>query len=52
MSNLFQNTGLVSSEASLTSWGKSASLALVVHPSSDGVTLKIALWGRCSHRPA
>ena len=33
--------GLVSSEASLTSWGEGASLALVGHPSSDGVTIKM-----------
>ena len=36
----FGNTGLVSSGASLTSWGEGASLALVGHPSSDGVTIK------------
>ena len=35
------NTGLVSSGASLTSWGEGASLALVGHPSSDGVTIKM-----------
>ena len=35
------NTGLVSSGASLTSWEEGASLALVGHPSSDGVTIKI-----------
>ena len=29
------------SGASLTSWGEGASLALVGHPSSDGVTIKI-----------
>ena len=33
------NTGLVSSGASLTSWGKGV---FVGHPSSDGVTIKIA----------
>ena len=27
--------------ASLTSWGEGASLALVGHPSSDGVTIKM-----------
>ena len=32
------SAGLVSSGASLTSWGEGASLALVGHPSSDGVT--------------
>ena len=36
-----QNTGFVSSGASLTSWGEGASLALVGHPSSDGVTIKM-----------
>ena len=34
-------TGLVSSGASLTSWGEGASLALVGHPLSDGVTIKM-----------
>ena len=32
------DTGLVSSGASLTSWGEGASLALAGDPSSDGVT--------------
>ena len=42
------NTGLVSSGASLTSWGKGSSLALVGDPSSDAVTInKNSLWGRC-----
>ena len=31
----------MSSGASLTSWGEGASLALVGHPSSDGVTIKM-----------
>ena len=31
----------MSSRASLTSWGQGVSLALVGHPSSDGVTIKI-----------
>ena len=35
------NTGLVSSRVSLTSWGECASLALVGHPSSDCITIKI-----------
>ena len=35
------NTGLVSSGASLTSWGEGASLALVGNPSSDGITIKM-----------
>ena len=34
-------SGLVSSVASLTSWGEGASLALVGDPSSDGVTIKM-----------
>ena len=33
--------GLVSSGASLTSWVEGVSLALVGHPSSDGVSIKI-----------
>ena len=36
------NTGLVSSRASLTSWGEGASLALVGNPSSDGVMIKMS----------
>ena len=36
-----RNTWLVSSGASLTSWGEGASLALVGHPSGDGITIKI-----------
>ena len=35
------NTGLVSARASLTSWGEGASLALVGHPSSDGLMIKM-----------
>ena len=35
------NTGLVPCRVSLTSWRDGASLALVGHPSSDGVTIKI-----------
>ena len=50
-----KNTRLVSSGASLTSWGEGASLALIGHPSSDGVTIKI-LYGvdgvDVLHRPA
>ena len=33
-------TGLVSSSISLTSWEEGGSLALVGHPSSDGVTIQ------------
>ena len=46
-----QNTGLVSSGASLTSWGKGASLALVGHPSSDGATIKMAYGRDVLHQP-
>ena len=35
------NTGLVSSGASLTSWGEVVYLALVGNPSSDGVIIKM-----------
>ena len=35
------NTGLVSSGVSLTSWRDGAPLALVAHPSSDVVTIKL-----------
>ena len=40
MAQKTKNTGLVSSMVSLTSWG-GVSLALVGHPSSNGVTMKI-----------
>ena len=46
------NTVLVSSGASLTSWGEGASLALVGHTSSDGVTIKITHGVDVLHRPA
>ena len=36
-----RNTGLVYNGVSLTSWGEGASLALVVHFSSDAITIKI-----------
>ena len=46
------NAGLVSSGASLTSWGEGASLAaLVGHPSSDGVTVKMPYGVDSLHRP-
>ena len=45
------NTGLVSSGASLTSWG-GASLALVDDPSSDGVTIKMPYGVDVLHRSA
>ena len=46
------NTGLVSSGASLTSWGEDASLALVGNPSSDGITIKIPYGVDVWHQPA
>ena len=48
----FWNTGLVSSGASLTSGGEGASLALVCHPSSDGITIKMPYVVDFLHRPA
>ena len=45
-------TGLVSSGVSLTSWGEGASLALVGHPSSDGVTIKMPYGVDVLHQPA
>ena len=44
-------TGLVSSGVRLTSWGEGASLALVSHPSSDGVTIKMPYGVDALHRP-
>ena len=46
------NTGLVSSGASLASWGEGASLALVDHPSSDGVKVTMPYRVDVLHRPA
>ena len=46
------NTGLVSSGVSLISSGEGASLALVGHPSSDGVTIKMPYGVDVLHRPA
>ena len=40
----------MSSGASLTSWGEGASLALVGHPSSDGVTIKMSFGVDVLHR--
>ena len=37
----------MSSGVSLASWGEGAFLALVAHPSSDRVTIKILYGGRC-----
>ena len=45
-------TGLVSSGASLTSWREGASLALVGHPSSDGITIKMPYGVDVLHWPA
>ena len=46
------NAGLVSSRASLTSWGEGASLALVGCPSSDEVTIKMPYGVDVLHQPA
>ena len=46
------NTWLVSSGASLASWGEGASLALVGNPSSDGITIKMPYGVDVLHRPA
>ena len=46
------NTGLVSSGDSLTSCREGASLALVGHPSSDGVTIKMPYGVDVLHQPA
>ena len=47
-----RNTGLVSSRASLTSWGEGASLALPGDLSSVGVTIKMPYGVDVLHRPA
>ena len=47
-----ENTGLVSSEASLTSWGEGSSLTVADHPSSDGVTIKMPYGVDVLHQPA
>ena len=38
--------------ASLSSWGEGASLALVGHPSSDGITIKMPYGVDVLHQPA
>ena len=42
----------MSSGASITSWGEGASLALVGHPSSDGVMIKMLYEVDVLHQPA
>ena len=42
----------MSSGASLTSCGEGASLTLVDHPSSDGITIKMPYEVDVLHRPA
>ena len=52
---VFKNgsTGLVSSGVCLTSWGEGDSLALVGHPSSDGIEIKMPCGvDVLLHRPA
>ena len=46
------NNGLVSTGASFASWGEGASLALVGHPSSAGVTIKMPYGVDVLYRPA
>ena len=46
------NTGLVSSGASLTSWGEGAFLTLVGDPYSDSVTIKMPYGVDVLHWPA
>ena len=41
----------MSSGTSVTSWGEGASLALVGHPSSDGVMIKMPYEVDVLHRP-
>ena len=43
---------IFSPETKNTSWGEGASLALVDHPSSDGVTIKMPYGVDILHRPA
>ena len=45
-----QTTWLVSSGTSLTAWGEGASLGLVGHPSSHGVTIKMPYGVDVLHR--
>ena len=42
----------MSSGAILTSWGEGASLALVGHPSSDGIMIKMPYGVDVLHQPA
>ena len=42
----------MSSGANLTPWGEGVSLALVGHPSSDGVTINMPYGVDVLHRPA
>ena len=49
---ILYDSGLVSSRVSLTSWGEGASLALVGHPSGDGVMIKMPYGVDVLHRPA
>ena len=50
--SFFHRNHFVSSGASLTSWGEGASSALVDHPSSDGVTIKMPSVVDFLHQPA
>ena len=43
---------MVSSGASLTSWGEGASLTVLGHPSSDGIMIKLPYGLVVLHQPA
>ena len=47
-----QENCLVTSRTGLTLWGEGASLGLVGHPSSDGVTIKMPYEVDVLHLPA
>ena len=49
--HISSNTELVYSGATLNSWGEGASLALLGHASSDGVTIKMPYAADVLHRP-
>ena len=48
----FQILGWYPAGPVFTSWGEGASLALVGHPSSDGITIKMPYGVDVLHRPA
>ena len=50
--SLVVKIGLVSSGANLNSWGECASLAMVGHTSSDGITIKMPYGLDILNQPA